>query len=626
MDEVFVAFWDYRHALAVPLQIFMLLTLLMFYFGRWEEVKAVMKKRRLSLAGMLLATCAAAYFAFSHLPLMWALLAVLIVPYLWLGRAWASLTASVIAIDTDLSGQNAIVTGANCGIGYETALQLALHNAFVVLACRSEERGSEAEEQIKRELLRHRKKGCTGDVKFMHCDLSSLASVRDFAAAWEKAYGAAGLSVLVNNAGMSPTKAKTTGDGFELGFQVNHLGHFLLTNLLLDAMKRVDEARVVNVASVAHKVFIENYKADVMASVSTDLYAEHIGEGLLSYSRAKFCNVVFTVELERRLAEEGIDSIHTNAVHPGGVRTNVWRALPTEARPLFYAMAHFALRSNIDGAATSVYLALSPEVRGCGGRYYIDCEDIAARKEARDGDVGKALWEASHEAVKGFLIPVPEMPLPPTPKMSVDRASKLGLMETFPDGAKRIVEYAWYQKPTKVFIHVTQYMDGVHELDSDAVTCRFGVGGFDLRVNGLHGNDFRLYQGTLYAPTIADKGRFKVKKNKVVIILRKKEDVAWHKLSAYIPREDKKDMPMATDPEAAMMNMLKECWDEGDAETRKWVTEAWEEQKAIREGRWKPPDVKIMDFEVEGEYPDDDDDDDDSYYRPSTVEELDDDE
>jgi NAD(P)-dependent dehydrogenase (short-subunit alcohol dehydrogenase family) len=193
-----------------------------------------------------------------------------------------------------------LITGGNSGMGRATAIELAKEGAYVVILCRNKERGEEALKEIKRESKNHR-------VDLMLCDLGELNSIRNFAKEFKEKYNR--LDILINNAGVILPKRHETKDGFELQFGVNHLGHFLLTNLLLDLLIASAPSRIVNVASGAHKVG-KIYFEDINLRNNFNL--------IRAYSQAKLANVLFTYELSDRLKGTGVTA---NCLHPGAVAT-----------------------------------------------------------------------------------------------------------------------------------------------------------------------------------------------------------------------------------------------------------------------------------------------------------------
>jgi NAD(P)-dependent dehydrogenase (short-subunit alcohol dehydrogenase family) len=204
----------------------------------------------------------------------------------------------------DMSGTIAIVTGANSGIGYETARFLALKGSHVIMACRNMEKGEAALEQLTRMHPQVQ-------IEVMQLDLSDLESVQDFADDFTKRFDR--LDLLINNAGIMMTPYGKTADGFELQFGTNHLGHFALTGLLLDLLERTPGARVVTISSMAHRMG----EMDFM-----NLNAEQDYDRQGAYAQSKLANLLFAYELQRRLESAGADVIST-AAHPGWTATNL---------------------------------------------------------------------------------------------------------------------------------------------------------------------------------------------------------------------------------------------------------------------------------------------------------------
>ncbi|MFE7929673.1 oxidoreductase [Streptomyces sp. NPDC057456] len=251
----------------------------------------------------------------------------------------------------DQSGRTAVVTGANSGLGYVTARELARKGARVVLACRSETRGREAVRRLRDEVPH-------AEAELRRLDLGDLSSVREFADAlpYDR------LDLLVNNAGVMAMPYGTTADGFETQFGVNHLGHFALTGLLLPALLatrgRSPEARIVTVSSMAH--LLGNIDPD-------DLNSERRYRRWIAYGRTKTANLLFTHELARRLTAAGAEAVAA-AAHPGYAATNLQTAGPrAEGRPV--AERLMALGNRIfaqpaeAGALPALYAATAPGVR-----------------------------------------------------------------------------------------------------------------------------------------------------------------------------------------------------------------------------------------------------------------------
>lgn len=269
-----------------------------------------------------------------------------------------------------------LVTGATDGIGYETAKALAFEGGEVLVHGRSTEKGAAAVRRLIDE---------TGNqhIRFFHADFSSLDQVRKMAAAVNAEIDH--LDVLVNNAGLAATvDYSVSADGYELTFAVNHLAPFLLTGLLLDKIIQAPAARVVNVSSVAHKMKPFDID-DLMSKKIKPIYA---------YGRSKFANILFSHELARRLSATKATS---NALHPGTIRSNFGKEA-TITR-VFYRLAGPFLKTPVQGAQTSIYLAMSDDVQGQSGGYYADCKPAQASDATDDRALAERLWRESERLV-----------------------------------------------------------------------------------------------------------------------------------------------------------------------------------------------------------------------------------
>jgi len=268
-----------------------------------------------------------------------------------------------------------IVTGANTGIGKSTALALAAQNVELFLACRSREKTEPVIEAIAR---------TGGQAHFAHLDLADLESVRTCAADIAKRYPV--IDGLVNNAGLAAARG-TTKQGFELAFGVNHLGHFLLTTLLMPCLRAGawGPARIVNVSSRAH-ARAKRIDWDALRRPTASW------SGMPEYAVSKLCNVLFTRSIAAGKAG-GPNAPHAYAVHPGVVASDIWRRLPWPIRPLAHAM----MISNEQGATTSVHCALSPEVASDNGLYYDKCKVHTVSRQAMDDALADELWQRSLE-------------------------------------------------------------------------------------------------------------------------------------------------------------------------------------------------------------------------------------
>jgi NAD(P)-dependent dehydrogenase (short-subunit alcohol dehydrogenase family) len=271
-----------------------------------------------------------------------------------------------------LEGRTFLITGANTGIGRETARALAAGGARLHLACRSEAAGRQTLEEIAAQ---------TGnrEIVLLSLDLGDLDSVRRCAEAFLRT--GEPLNVLINNAGLAGAHGMTAS-GFEIAFGTNHVGPFLFTSLLLDRLRSSAPARIVNVASIAH------YNA---RGIDWDAVRRRTRTltGMREYSVSKLANVLHAQELSRRLEGTGVT---TYALHPGTVASDVWRRVPWPVRPLMTRRMDSPER----GARTSLYCATSPEVAGDTGRYYDDCrpkEPGAAATATLAAD----LWRRSSE-------------------------------------------------------------------------------------------------------------------------------------------------------------------------------------------------------------------------------------
>lgn len=284
------------------------------------------------------------------------------------------------AIAVDMRGKVCVVTGANSGIGKETALALADMGATLVLICRSESRGTEARDDIKAR---------TGNdaVSLVVADFSSQRQVRDAAATILDQFDR--LDVLVNNAGVTPWERRVTSEnGLELIFAVNHLAPFLLTHLLLDRLKASAPARVVTVSSGAHRRRALDFD---------DLQNEKRFVPFDVYSQSKLANVYFTYELARRLEGTGVTA---NCLHPGVVSTSLFRHLPALLR-FTLNIARPLLLTSAQGADTVVYLAAAPEVAGVSGRFFERREAVESSPASYDVAAAQRLWEVSEALTAG---------------------------------------------------------------------------------------------------------------------------------------------------------------------------------------------------------------------------------
>ena len=275
-----------------------------------------------------------------------------------------------------MKGKICLVTGATAGIGKVTATELARLGATVVVVGRDPEKGRATVEEIK---------AATGnaDVHLMLCDVSSQAAVRKLAAEYKSRFDR--LHVLVNNAGAILGERKVTVDGLEGTFATNHLGYFLLTNLLLDVLEKSGPARIVSVASDAHRIGKLDFE---------DLHFERRSYGSMdAYSASKLANILWSAELSRRLEGKNVTA---NSLHPGVVGSSFGQSGGALLRLGMKVVGPFLL-SPTKGAATTLFLASSPDVEGVTGKYFNKKKAVAPAKQARDVEAGKRLWALSEQ-------------------------------------------------------------------------------------------------------------------------------------------------------------------------------------------------------------------------------------
>lgn len=294
----------------------------------------------------------------------------------------------------DQTGRVAVVTGANAGLGLETAAVLAERGARIVVAVRDLGKGEKAVGEIRRRTP-------NADVALQQLDLSSLASVRTATDELRAAYPR--IDLLINNAGVMYPPKQTTADGFELQFGTNHLGHFALTGLLLDHLLQVEGSRVVTVASIAH-----NIQAGIHFD---DLQWERSYNRVAAYGQSKLANLMFTYELQRRLAATQTPTVAV-AAHPGISNTELMRHIPGSKLPGFSALAGLVTNSPAVGSLATLRAATDPAVRG--GQYYGPSGFrelvghpvlVRSNRQSHDTDVQQRLWSVSEE-LTGVKFPV----------------------------------------------------------------------------------------------------------------------------------------------------------------------------------------------------------------------------
>lgn len=288
--------------------------------------------------------------------------------------------AGQFRLQTDETGKVIIVTGSNTGIGKETVLELARRGATVYMACRDRNKAEEA----RREIIEETK---NQNIFFLELDLASLDSVRKFVENFKREQNR--LHILINNAGVMLGPRKLTKDGFEWQLGVNHMGPFLLTILLIDLLMKSAPSRIINLSSIAHTVGRIN---------KMDLNSENSYSEVAAYSQSKLANILFTRELAARLAGTGVTA---NALHPGVVNTELfrnWKFINTSfgkrlVKPLILPF----VKSPRNGAQTSLFAALDPDLDQVTGLYFSDCKPKRVANAAADEETAKFLWAESEK-------------------------------------------------------------------------------------------------------------------------------------------------------------------------------------------------------------------------------------
>ncbi|XP_074581553.1 short-chain dehydrogenase TIC 32 B, chloroplastic-like [Curcuma longa] len=297
-------------------------------------------------------------------------------------------TSEQVTEGVDASRLTALVTGGSSGIGTETARVLALRGAHVVIAARNMQAANEVKQRIVDEIP-------SAKIDVIQLELGSLKSVRACA---EKFLSMnLPLNLLINNAGIMFCPYTLSEDGIEMQFATNHLGHFLLTDLLLEKMKSTAkstgiEGRIVNVSSLAHShTYPEGIRFDKIND--TDTYNDKF-----AYGQSKLANVLHANELARRLQAEGAN-ITVNSLHPGLITTNLMRHSLLLMR-VFRFFTYMLWKNIPQGAATTCYVALHPNLRGVTGKYFDDCNEEDTTAQAKDEELARKLWDLSEKMVK----------------------------------------------------------------------------------------------------------------------------------------------------------------------------------------------------------------------------------
>ncbi|KAL2610527.1 hypothetical protein R1flu_029100 [Riccia fluitans] len=296
----------------------------------------------------------------------------------------ASTTAEEATEGIDASGLTAVVTGAFKGIGVHTARTLAKRGAHVIMAGRNLTDGAAARQGILNDIPEAK-------VEVMELDLASFDSVRAFAKEYSRKD--LPLNILINNAGVMGNPFTLSKDGIELQFATNHLGHFLLTNLLLDNLKTTAqssgvEGRIVNVSSMAHAW---TYSGGIRWG---KLNEEKGYQAMKAYGQSKVANICHAKELARRLKEEKAN-VTANSLHPGGISTDLQRHMNVLGAAM--RLVGLFMKTVPQGAATACYVALHPNVKGVSGEYFNNCNIAQPSSNAMNSEIAKRLWDVSVE-------------------------------------------------------------------------------------------------------------------------------------------------------------------------------------------------------------------------------------
>ncbi|KAK7075959.1 Dehydrogenase reductase SDR member 13 [Halocaridina rubra] len=312
--------------------------------------------------------------------MFWTVIALLILSLVAGGIIYRKVSGRCTS-NTRMDGKTVIITGGSAGIGKATAYDLARRGATIILGCRN---------LAKAQLVIDDIRATTGNemITAEKLELSDLDSVREFANNIKRKVK--NIHVLINNAGTGSPEKVLTDLGLELTMASNHYGHFLLTNMLLDIIKATPRSRIITVSSLGH-YGCKNLDVD-------DLNFKNLSYGTFqAYAQSKLCNILFTKELARKLALTGVTS---NCLHPGTVATEIFNKDNTVLGSFLSGLAYLIGKDIHGGAQTSIYLAVSEDVEGETGKYYVDCKEANCSSSANDAGLAKKLWEASERDVK----------------------------------------------------------------------------------------------------------------------------------------------------------------------------------------------------------------------------------
>ncbi|XP_070490350.1 retinol dehydrogenase 13-like [Chironomus tepperi] len=276
---------------------------------------------------------------------------------------------------TRIDNKVVIITGASTGIGKACAIDLAKRGGKIYIACRDEPINEKAFEDIRRE-------SGSNNIHFVELDLASLSSVHKFSEKFHQLENR--LDILINNAAVMTPKKQFTEDGFELHMGVNYLGHFLLTNLLIDMLESSAPSRIVIISSIMHQFFSLKHK---------DLMSDRYFNMFKAYGMSKLAITIFSKEISRRLKGT---KVTVNCCNPGEVSTNITQEFIGDTISKIYSLM---TKTPMEGAQNHIKLAVDPDLESVTGKYFEDCEEKEPSLEAKDIETGKWLWEISSELV-----------------------------------------------------------------------------------------------------------------------------------------------------------------------------------------------------------------------------------
>ncbi|KAM0730630.1 Retinol dehydrogenase 14 [Formica fusca] len=294
-------------------------------------------------------------------------------------RVYVVYTLGVCKSKNRMNGKTVIITGCTSGIGKETARDIAKRGARLIMACRNMDTANRLKDEIVKE-------SNNNNIVVRKLDLSSLQSIREFARQINQEENR--LDVLIHNAGTAEVITKKVNeDGVELTMATNYFGPFLLTHLLIDLLKRSKPSRIVVVASELYRLASLNLN-NLNPTSSWPAYVYYV---------SKYANIVFTLELARRLEGSGVTA---NCLHPGMIYSGIWRTVPPVLSTILYLIGKAFFKTPVQGAQTSIYVTVSDELNGVSGKYFMDCAEHGLSNAAKDPAKGKKLWELSELMVK----------------------------------------------------------------------------------------------------------------------------------------------------------------------------------------------------------------------------------